>query len=196
MKKALDILVKEGLIVRRRGAGTFVKDFDQGVISAKEEQGNLKIGLSRTFDGAKKVESKVITYDVVPCNEEISQKLQIEEGSFVYHIIRQRFVDERIYSLEDVYIPISFLPNMKKSDIKKSIYGYAEDKCGYTIQSMHKTIHCQISTELEQKYLLLKENEPYVEIEQITYISTGAIFEYSMARFHYKDFNFHVINVT
>lgn len=28
MKKALDILVKEGLIVRRRGAGTFVKDYD------------------------------------------------------------------------------------------------------------------------------------------------------------------------
>ena len=28
MKKALEILVKEGLIVRRRGAGTFVKDYD------------------------------------------------------------------------------------------------------------------------------------------------------------------------
>ena len=28
MKKALDILVKEGLIIRRRGAGTFVKDYD------------------------------------------------------------------------------------------------------------------------------------------------------------------------
>lgn len=34
MKKALDILVKEGLIIRRRGAGTFVKDFDPSIESS------------------------------------------------------------------------------------------------------------------------------------------------------------------
>ena len=56
MKKALDILVKEGLIVRRRGAGTFVKDYD----ASSEDATQLKqsgLGLTRKLDG--KVDLKV-----------------------------------------------------------------------------------------------------------------------------------------
>ena len=40
MKKALDILVKEGLIIRRRGAGTFVKDT---IVQSKMQQINLPV---------------------------------------------------------------------------------------------------------------------------------------------------------
>ncbi len=195
MKKALEILVKEGLIVRRRGAGTFVKDYDPGVAMGSENQGNLNIGLTRTYGQQKKVTSKVITFEVVPSDAIISNHLQIEEGSFVYHIIRQRFLDEDIYSLEDIYIPISILPDLSKDVIEKSIYQYVENGCNFKIQSMHKTIRSFLSTTLEQKYLLLKENEPYIEIEQLTFLSSGVIFEFSRSRFHYRDFNFHIVSV-
>ena len=106
MKKALDILVKEGLIVRRRGAGTFVKDYD----ASSEDATQLKqsgLGLTRKLDGKVDLKSEIIEFSVIPSDEHISKKLQIEEGSFVYHIIRKRVVDDLPYCLEITYMPIS-----------------------------------------------------------------------------------------
>ena len=125
MKKALDILVKEGLIVRRRGAGTFVKDYDASADRvAKAKQSGL--GLTKQFEGKATVTSEVIEFEVVPSDEHISKKLQIEEGSFVYHIIRKRIVDGEPYCLEIQYMPISIIPHLKLEHVKGSIYSYIE----------------------------------------------------------------------
>ena len=61
MKKALDILVKEGLIVRRRGAGTFVKDYD----ASSEDSTQLKqsgLGLTRKLKGKGELKLPISGY--------------------------------------------------------------------------------------------------------------------------------------
>lgn len=88
MKKALDILVKEGLIIRRRGAGTFVKDYDPSLESSTNK---FARGLTAKYAGIKEVTSEVLEFEVIPADEHLSKKLQIEVGDFVYHIIRLRF---------------------------------------------------------------------------------------------------------
>ena len=58
MKKALDILVIEGLIVRRRGAGTFVKDYD----ASSEDATQLKqsgLGITRKLKGKGELKSDI-----------------------------------------------------------------------------------------------------------------------------------------
>lgn len=194
MKKALDILVKEGLIIRRRGAGTFVKDYDPS--SDTPNKANLFTkGLTQRYEGIKKIETEVIVFEVVPSDDHISKKLQIEEGSFVYHIIRFRKLDGRPYALEIIYMPISLIPNLKLEHLKKSIYGYIEKDLKLKIQSAHKKVRGHLSSSLEQEYLGLKETEPYFEVEQVAYLNTGVIFEYSLSRFHYNDFELQTVTV-
>jgi GntR family transcriptional regulator len=118
-KKALDILVKEGLIVRRRGAGTFAKDYDPSKDSANAK---YAIELYRGHD----IKSEVITFEVIPCDEKIAKKLQIEEGSFVYHIIRFCKINERPFNIEIIYMPISIIPSIKVEHLQSSIYKYIE----------------------------------------------------------------------
>lgn len=194
MKKALDILVKEGLIVRRRGAGTFVKDYDASAehITKAMQAGQ---GLSKQLEGKAKLTSEIIEFEVVPSDEHISKKLQIEEGSFVYHIIRRRIVNDEPYCIEIIYMPISIIPNLKLEHLKNSIYKYIEKELKLKIQSTHKTIRGHLSTQLEQQYLDLKEYEPYFEIEQTAYLSSGVIFEYSFLRFHYNKFELQTVTV-
>lgn len=193
MKKALEILVKEGLIVRRRGAGTFVKDYDPSADHGKAPK-HAK-GLTQKYEGIAEVTSDVIVFEVIPSDETISKKLQIEEGSFVYHIIRKRNLDHKPYSLEILYMPISVIPNLKLEHLKSSIYQYIEKELKLKIQSAHKTIRGHLSSQLEQDYLGLKEYEPYFEVEQTAYLSSGVIFEYSFARFHYNDFELQTVTV-
>ena len=180
MKKALDILVKEGLIIRRRGSGTFVK--------AMESPNIFTGGLSQRYKGIKEVESEVIVFEVISSDKIISDKLQIEEGAFVYHIVRCRKLDNKPYSIEIIYMPISVIPKLKIVNIKNSIYQFIEETLKLKIQSAHKTVTGHISSSLEQEYLGLSPTEPYFQIEKIAYLSSGVIFEYSFTRFHYKDF--------
>lgn len=194
MKKALDILVKEGLIVRRRGAGTFVKDYDASAdhITKAMQAGQ---GLSKQLEGKAKLTSEIIEFEVVPSDEHISKKLQIEEGSFVYHIIRRRIVNDEPYCIEIMYMPISIIPNLKVEHLQNSIYKYIEKELKLKIQSTHKTIRGHLSSQLEQQYLGLKDYEPYFEVEQTAYLSSGVIFEYSFSRFHYNKFELQTVTV-
>ena len=86
VKKALDLLVAEGLIVKRRGSGTFIKDITEkeihGIIDKKQFSGLTNNNLGH------KVTSKILEFKVVPSDLEVANNLKIEEGDFVYFIHR------------------------------------------------------------------------------------------------------------
>ncbi|MFQ8706150.1 MAG: GntR family transcriptional regulator [Thomasclavelia sp.] len=189
MKKALDILVKEGLIIRRRGSGTFVKDYNPSM-----ESSNIFTGrLSQKY---KEIESEILVFEVISSDNIISKNLQIEEGTFVYHIVRFQKFDNKPYSIEIIYIPMSIIPDLKMENIKRSIHQYIEETLKLKIQSTHKTVTGHLSSSLEQEYLGLKSTEPYFQVEQTAYLSSGVIFEYSFTRFHYKNFQLKTVTLT
>ena len=191
MKKALDILVKEGLIIRRRGAGTFVKDYDPS------EKKNLMFirGLTARYKGIKKVTSQILEFVVVPADELLAKKLQIDVGDFVYHIIRLRFLDNVPHLIDISYFPLSIIPNLKLENLQGSIYEYIEKSLKLHIQSTHISITSALSTPLEQEFLGLKDTEPFIQEEQTSYLSNGQIFEYTLSRHHYASFDFQTIIV-
>ena len=92
-------------------------------------------------------------------------------------------------------MPISIIPHLKLEHVKGSIYSYIEKELKLKIQSTHKTIRGHLSTQLEQQYLGLKDYEPYFEVEEVAYLSSGVIFEYSFARFHYNKFELQTVTV-
>lgn len=81
VKKAVDKLVMSGLVIKRRGAGTFVKSVDNENVN--------EISKSRQFAGftntslCKKVTSKVLEFKVVNPSEEIAKKLKVNQSDFV-----------------------------------------------------------------------------------------------------------------
>lgn len=191
MKKSLDILVKEGLIIRRRGAGTFVKDYDPN-----ESKGSTTIrGLTAKYKGIKEVKNQIIEFEVLPADELLAKKLQIELGDFVYHIIRLRLLDNLPYVLDISYLPLNVIPNLKTEHLLGSIYEYIEKNLKLKIQSSHISINSALSTSLEQQFLKLKDCEPYIQEEQTSYLSNGQIFEYTLSRYHYAQYEFQTIIV-
>lgn len=195
MKKALNILVKEGLIVRRRGAGTFVKDFDHNLGYNSYNKGPNIQGLTKRFENISVVTSNVIQFEVIPCDEIIANKLQIDEGSFVYHIIRQRLVDNAPHSIEVIYIPISVVKDLRPEHLNASLYKYIEKDLQLKIQSVHKTITGHLSTQLECDYLNLSNTDAYFQIEEIGFLSTGVIFQYAQNKYRYNEFEFQTVIV-
>lgn len=193
VKKALDLLVNDGLIIKRRGSGTFVKDITEKEIQRIIEKKQFS-GLTTTSIGHK-VTSKVLEFKIINATKEIADILKIEEDEFIYFVHRVRYVDDKAVVIEKTYIPLNLIPEMKLADVKKSIYGYIKDKLGLNIQSAHSTVRAMKSDELDRKYLNLEKDEPILEVERVAYLDNGKVFEYSFSRHRYDKFEFKSITV-
>lgn len=193
VKKALDILVAEGLIVKRRGAGSFIKDISNDEIERIIQKKQFS-GLTNTYYGHD-VKSKILSFEIINTDKEIANLLKIQEDDFLYLIHRVRYVDSEPWVIEKTYIPLDIAPGMKKADVEGSIYNFLQNKLGLKIQSAHSTVRADKPNEIDIKYLEIKEDEPILEVERLAYLENGKAFEYSFSRHKYDKFEFKAITV-
>lgn len=193
IKKAVDELVMGGLVVKRRGSGTFVKDVEHSQMS--------EVTTSRQFTGfsamlkGKKVVSKIVEFAVVNPPEDIAKKLQMSTDSFVYYICRARYGDGEPYVMEYTYMPIEIITGIKRDILEKSIYNYIENELKLKIKSAHRTLRASLPTELEKEYLEVTEQIPILEVEGVAFLADGRPFEYSKARHRSDKFEFKSVSV-
>ena len=190
IKKAIDQLVYEGLVIKRRGAGTFVK----GVSEYKGQLENQMNGLFSQIDKSK-IKSEVVEFQVIPAGREIGEKLKIGPDDFVYYIIRFRNDGAQWKVLDFCYMPIDLIPGLKKEILYQSIYNYIEKTLGLKIQSAHRTISAKRPDEYDKKYLGIKNTDPVLSIEQVGYLDNGMPFEYSDQHHIGDDFNYKTVSV-
>lgn len=177
IKKAVDELVNQGLVIKRRGSGTFVKGVDESSVQ--------ELSMAKQFSGfsesnkGKKVSSKVIKFEVISPTEEIAEKLQITTEDFVYHIIRARYSDDEPMVVEYTYMPINLIPGIKNDILMNSIYNYIEKDLNLKIKSAHRMIRAILPNDIEQEYLKIDKNFPILEVEQVGFLDNGQPFEYS-----------------
>ncbi|MEY8353534.1 GntR family transcriptional regulator [Lachnospiraceae bacterium 54-53] len=191
VKKAIDQLVYEGLVIKRRGAGTFVKGL------TAEHHGQLTSQTSGLFINLNKtnVKSEIISFDVKPAGEKVSEKLHIKPDDFVYYCIRFRHDDKKWKVMDYCYMPINLIIGLKKEILYHSIYEYIENDLGFRIQSAHRIIRAKRPNEYDKKYLGITDTDPVLSIEQIGYLDNGTPFEYSDQHHIGDDFEFKTVSI-
>ena len=189
VKKAIDQLVAEGLVIKRRGAGTFVKGLS-------EQEGRLSPQINGLFNAIdkSKIKSEVILFEIIPAGQEVAGKLNILADDFVYHIIRYRDGEPNWHTLDFCYMPILLIPGLKKEHLYGSIYEYIEKTLRLRIQSAHRTIRAKRPDQYDRTYLKLTSTDPVLAIEQIGYLDNGTPFEYTQQ--HYIGDNYEFKTVT
>jgi DNA-binding GntR family transcriptional regulator len=187
VKKSLDLLVSEGFVTRRRGDGTFVKDWTKG---EKTKMYAIE-GATRRHNSP--VESEVIYFEIEHPSQEIADKLSINQNDFVYHIIRLRVINKVKSIIEYTYMPVSMFPGINKEHLNNSIYDYIINDLKLVIQSSFISIKGVHPSELERETMELNNSDFLIEVEQIANLDDGRIFEYSIARHIPEEFNFKTI---
>ncbi|WP_035775905.1 GntR family transcriptional regulator [Arthrobacter sp. H5] len=102
MRKAMDELVRSGLLVRKRGVGT-------QVVSSQVRR---HLELSSLFDDLQRVGSKpateVLSFMHMEADDAAREALQLPKGAKVYHFTRLRTVDGK---------PLALMENSVRDDI-------------------------------------------------------------------------------
>lgn len=193
IKKALDILESEGLIVKKRGSGTFVKNMTKQTMEHLLVSSQLR-GATAVYSD-RNVHSKVLKFDVIPAGSQVGSQLAISPEDFVYYIVRVRYVDDTALSVETNYMPINLIPQLHQKHAEGSLYAYIQDTLGLKIQSAHRTIRVRLSTALEQSELKIDEGAPVAIVEQTAYLDDGCPFAYSCSAHEAEHFAFETVIV-
>ena len=195
VKKAMDLLVNQGLVVKRRGAGTFVKNIT--LMTDPEHPystSNQFSGFAHT-EGLTHVSSMVHDFEVFPASKEVASRLKIDEGDFVYYIERTRCSEGEPYVVEYTYMPIEVIPGVKREVLENSIYEYISKDLGLKIKSAHRTVRATLPTKKEEEYLKIDHCFPILEVEQVAFLDDGRIFEYSKSRHRGDRFELKTVSV-
>ncbi|NHM29460.1 GntR family transcriptional regulator [Neobacillus terrae] len=192
MKRALDILVMEGLLYRKRGHGTFiVRSAIQN--SRVKVASNEAMGLTNLLKN-KNITSKVINFEVQFPSLEVAEHLAIDTNSPVYYLVRVRLVDREPYVIEKTYMPTKLIPGINDEILNGSIYEHITDNLGLTIAGSQRKIRASKSDGLDQKHLECENDDPILEIEHVGFLNNGVPFEYSFSRHRYDKFEVTTVN--
>jgi GntR family transcriptional regulator len=191
VKKAFDMLVNDGFIIKRRGKGTFVQDISPSEMEILAEA-NQFLGTTALYP-EKNVTSEIYRFEMITPPVKVADRLNMNPEKQVYEIIRVRQINGAPTVLEYTYMPVAVIPDLKRKDVQKSIYHYIEYELGLKIASARRRISARKATADEAQKLKLMVNDPVVEVGQIGYLVDGTAFESSTSIHRYDDYGFEIV---
>ncbi|APP02549.1 GntR family transcriptional regulator [Lactobacillus delbrueckii] len=190
MKRALELLALQGIVFKKRGSGTFINPlYLKNQAMFRYEGSNL--GLTDSFLApGKKQGIKLLEFKVVKASPETAQDLFLSENDFVYQFKRLRLLDGQPFLIEEGFVPIKILPELKEEILQGSLFNYLEDAQNKAVTRSYLTITVSPSSAEDQEALQLKATEPVGVMDGIFFLDDGTPFEVSSMRVHYKYMRF------
>ena len=165
LRKAVDELVAEGIVIRRQGKGTFVAEHD------------VKRLLYYFFhvvkhDADKKINPRVDLVSLVSAtaSKEEAEKLQIKEGAAVWRIINRLYLDDRCVMIDHITLDKKRFKNLTRTDFiqrEGSIYQLYQMKYGQTVVRSSERLRAGLAGKQYSEWLSLKLHSPVLIIRRI-----------------------------
>ncbi|MDQ0359915.1 GntR family transcriptional regulator [Breznakia pachnodae] len=194
IKKAVDILVQEGLLVKKQGSGTYINSVASSNPLLDPSDLTKPSSLTHEYED-KTATSKVLEFEIIKANEYIAKSLLLKPGDFVYKVYRVRYIDNEANSIEEVYMPINVIAGLDQDIVNHSIYDYIVETLKLKPKSFHKYIYSRPCNSVEEKELKMKKHDPVTIVEQIAFLDDGVPYEYSLVSHYYKDFKYKTVVV-
>ncbi len=195
IRQALSELTYDGLVIRKKGKGTFVAG------------PKIKEGLVQRLTGFHQDMSaqgyttvtRVLAQQVVPADAEIASYLHLAIGDSVIKIERLRFIADEPIVLVTTYIPFDLCPALEHEDLShQSLYTFLEQSCGIAIAYGRRMVEAVPASKYVSELLKIRKGSPLILLDSVTYMSDGTPLEYYYA-YHRGDrsqFEVELVRVT
>jgi GntR family transcriptional regulator len=163
VRKAVDTLVSEGLLLRSQGRGTFVR------------RPNFDASLARFFrqvdaSGGREIPaSRILAKALQTPSQPVASALELQDGEQVIHMERLRMVEGRTLFHEDIWLPAQRFGALLEIDSERFgelLYPFYEKQCGQCIASAKETLTVGAADHAMAQSLSIEEGAPMVIIER------------------------------
>jgi len=173
IRAALDELAREGHLVRRRGAGTFVS----------EPKIAQELTMSSFTDDIRSrgmtPGSRTLDLRTVPAGARLGRILHVSPSEPVVVAKRLRLADRESMAIETLHVRESLIPGLEKADLENgSFYALLRERYGITIVGGHQTIEPTVTNEDESAALGVPLHSPAFLFERVTRSEQDEIVEF------------------
>ena len=173
VRAALDDLVREGNLVRRRGAGTFVSEpkIAQELTMSSFTDDIRARGMTPS--------SRTLELSVVQAGARLGRVLHVSPSEPVVVAKRLRLADRETMAIETLHVRESLIPGLSKGDLENgSFYELLRGRYGILIVGGQQTIEPTVTNEEESLALGVPLHSPAFLFERVTRSESGEIVEF------------------
>jgi GntR family transcriptional regulator len=173
LRAALDELAREGLIVRRRGSGSFVS----------EPKIAQQIGLTSFTEDMRRRSltpgTRLVEMETIHAGARLGRALHVSPGDQVVRVLRLRLADGEPMAVEDLYVTASLIPGLTRADLENaSFYALLRERYGITVARGIQVIEPTVTSQQEASLLGVPLHSPALMFERTTQSDDGRIVEF------------------
>ncbi len=165
IRQALSLLEKDGLVVRKRGKGTFVSE-KAAIPQSPKWNGSMEdlilMGIKTTTD--------VLDMSDIDPPEIIKKRLKLAEGTQVLRIEKIRLVEQSPFSHVVNYLPADIGRKITRDDLAiKPLLMILEDNLGLVAARAVQTVEATIADSRTASLLEIRVGDPLLKVERVVY---------------------------
>jgi GntR family transcriptional regulator len=165
VRQALEHLVREGLLSRKQGKGTWVlpPKIERGLggfysFTTLIEQRGLRPG------------TRLLSFETAAASVGVARALALAEGEPVFKIRRLRLADDEPLILETVCVPARVCPDLTEAALEAApLYDLMRERYGVTVLRARQFLEPAIADEYEAGALGIDQGAPVLLLQNITY---------------------------
>ncbi|MGD9980118.1 MAG: GntR family transcriptional regulator [Hyphomonadaceae bacterium] len=190
VRRALDALIAEGLITKRRGVGSFVTPPSAGGVRSVRLSGSLDEFLA----SAGALATEALSMEEVDAPEEAERGLRLEPGLRCTRLELLSYLDGAPLGHHNLYLPLSVGRLVKAAEVgqKLPVIRMVEDKLGVRVVRAEQFLEADVAGPDAAKHLGLQEATPVLKVTRIYYDTSGAPVEMIVARNHPERYRYSI----
>jgi GntR family transcriptional regulator len=167
-RKALDILVDDGLIVRKQGKGSFVAP-----PKIQQDLHSLRGFAEVMAERGQAQTMEVQEFGMVPADHRVSRALGVGIDDHVLRINRRHLLSGEPIAFAVIYLPARLGTLLTFDDVSATpIYTLLEHKAQVEIKRATQVVRAIPADPLISRYLGVRRLSPVMMIERVTYSTT------------------------
>jgi GntR family transcriptional regulator len=173
LRAVIDELVREGLLLRRHGSGTYVAE---PKIALPLTMTSFSEDMTRR---GMRPGSRVVSFELQAAGAKLGQRLQISPVDEVWVITRLRLADDDSMAIEWLHAPRRLLGDLRREELSDhSYYELLRERRGITIASGVQTIEPTVTSPEEAELLGVPVHSPAFLFERTTTSDGGEVVEF------------------
>jgi GntR family transcriptional regulator len=166
IRRAVEELVAERLLIRRAGRGTIVARFEEN------HQFDHYFNFVDENGDAVTVSARLLRFNKERATAELAELLKVERGSRIASVENLRLRDDTPLMLDHLWFPLDVFPNLDAQTFatrRGSIYGFYQDQFGISVVRVVEDLRGAVADEKIADVLNLDVGAPVLRIERTAY---------------------------
>lgn len=187
LRKAIDELCAENILIRHQGLGTFVAQH-------RRDRHFFRFFRVARRDGERSYPVvTLVNYRKSQAPAAIAAKLGIEPGARIITFTNALALHERVVMVDTITLPESIFPTLTETmlrDRPNTLYNFYQDAFGINVASTDERLRVARASDSESTLLGLPEGDPVLEIERIAYSINLKPVEYRLTHVNTQDYEY------